>query len=225
MVKCKLSKNVEFKMVSIESMEDLHLLLKKTKKDLATKDMGSVNRFYFLDMSVHSCEQYKEILLTFKSLSVPLFLVVNNHIQSNVAIDMIKLFTGIVYKREIEMQRKVIEFAVKNGYPFLSPSITLNINTSVASAKEKNTKIERLILASDMVQYFDDQEVTILNALLDGKTGYEVAGEMFIAQSTLSTRMSRLFQRFNVESRTALISKLIKDNYVLTVRKSDTISV
>ena len=58
------------------------------------------------------------------------------------------------------------------------------------------------------------REQEVLQLILSGKTNREIAGALFISESTVKTHARNIFSKYDVASRAELISTLLKNQRV-----------
>lgn len=57
------------------------------------------------------------------------------------------------------------------------------------------------------------REREVLDLIVDGKTNGEIAGLLSISQNTVKNHVARIFDKYNVNTRTELVSKALREAY------------
>ena len=53
----------------------------------------------------------------------------------------------------------------------------------------------------------------MLDLIVDGKTNGEIVGLLSISQNTVKNHVARIFDKYNVNTRTELVSKALREAY------------
>lgn len=64
------------------------------------------------------------------------------------------------------------------------------------------------------IETVSKREHEILEKITQGKKNKEIAAELFMSEQTVKAHLSRIFRKFNVSSRTQLISLLMHDSHL-----------
>ncbi|MCX7794313.1 MAG: response regulator transcription factor [Thermodesulfovibrionales bacterium] len=71
-----------------------------------------------------------------------------------------------------------------------------------------------LLLKSNRPGYISRREAEILQLLKEGLSNKEIAAKLSLSDQTVKTHLSRIFKKFNVSSRSQLITNLLKDKLI-----------
>jgi len=207
-----------FRVYRIEKKNDVESLY-NTLQYLKEEDHVDM---VFVDMDT-DCVEDMEIELKNCADLVPLILIINKgeNLHRLLSPNFMWLFSGYVLKPTMLSDVKVIKNTLDLGYPYLPPSLSYELSFLISRHKARKERIRLLRLNESYSYLFGKHEMNIINGFLEAKTSKQICSELFIARSTLSTLMGKLLKRFEVESRTELITKLIRENYVITDRETD----
>ncbi|CAM3882307.1 helix-turn-helix transcriptional regulator [Alkalicoccus chagannorensis] len=85
----------------------------------------------------------------------------------------------------------------------------------IRAVQQQREPIHTLKLIPETIPFpLTEVEKLVLQHLLDGHDTYETAEKMYYAEQTVQTYISRLIAKMEVESRTQLVLKVIKENWV-----------
>lgn len=88
---------------------------------------------------------------------------------------------------------------------------TYLINFSVMEAKQQKDIINTV----KSIDPLTEREQDVLQLILDGKSNKAIAAELVISENTVKTHVKNILSKYNVSSRSALISNLLKNQIAL----------
>lgn len=130
----------------------------------------------------------KEITKTYKNIKCVMYSMYNTSGYVLQAIESGAL--GYISKIASETEMLRCLEAVKSGKKFLEDGM-------------KDAQIKLV----DVVQGFTNQEKTIFEALLQGKSNEQISDELFISIRTVNNYISRIYDKVDVENRSQLLEK------------------
>lgn len=114
----------------------------------------------------------------------------------------------------IVIESKTYKLSIDIGYYLvknkdMSPEqVILKANDMILTGKKQNKEMREILeqLESDDKLTFREREILLL--LIHGKTNLEIADELFISLSTVKKYISFIFEKYDVKTRSELISKI-----------------
>lgn len=96
-------------------------------------------------------------------------------------------------------------YAVAGGGSYLDPAVTSQVIGRMGREQERRMPSGRELT---------EREAMVLGALAQGKRNKDIAGELFIAESTVRYHIKRLFTKLRVKNRTQAVQAAIKQGLI-----------
>ncbi len=114
--------------------------------------------------------------------------------------------TGYILKNSgIKMLSKAI-VTVAGGETFFDPNVAFNFMNDYIDENTKVGKTDKVVLSN--------REKEILHLIANGKTSKEIAGELFIAKTTVDTHRKNMIRKLQLNSGNELIKYAIEKKYL-----------
>jgi two-component system, response regulator PdtaR len=102
-----------------------------------------------------------------------------------------------------------------SGYiikPFDESDLYANIEIALYNYAQKqkflHTHINLEASNRSLKEPLSERELDVLREIIDGKTNQQMAEKLYVSINTIKTHVSKIFQKFDVSSRTSLLAKL-----------------